>query len=254
VPTYDKSSKWLIQHFGDAILKLAGVRDIVSWRPLQAEVVQPRQLPDGLVEARRAGSDRPERFVLELATYPEPRLLEQVVRDLTLVYLDRRELPEVFALVLHPRGAYRVPDRVEFASPRGWTTWQVRFKVIELWTIPAEDLLALGDPGVIPWVPLSRIDGPPEPILRACAERIEAAPADVRENLLAVTHVFTALRYNDRRLLKLFPRRTDRHAQAADHRRDRRGRPPQGHRPGPCRSIRPLGPRDRACAEAGRGG
>ncbi len=205
MPTYDKSSKWLIQHFGDAILKLAGVRDLVSWRPLQAEVVQPRQLPDGLVEATRAGSDRPELFVLELATYPEPRLLEQVVRDLTLVYLDRRELPEALALILHPRGAYRVPDRVEVRSPRGWSSWEIRFKVVELWTIPAEDLLGAGDLGVIPWVPLSKIDGPPEPILRACAERIEAeAPPDLRENLLAVTHVFTALRYNDRRLLELF--------------------------------------------------
>ncbi len=27
---YDKSSKWLIQHHGDAILHLAGIRDIVS--------------------------------------------------------------------------------------------------------------------------------------------------------------------------------------------------------------------------------
>ncbi|HMF38330.1 MAG TPA: hypothetical protein VKF17_16930 [Isosphaeraceae bacterium] len=31
---YDKSSKWLIQHHGDSILRLAGVRDIVNWRPL----------------------------------------------------------------------------------------------------------------------------------------------------------------------------------------------------------------------------
>ena len=29
---YDKSSKWLIQHHGDSILRLGGVRGIVSWR------------------------------------------------------------------------------------------------------------------------------------------------------------------------------------------------------------------------------
>jgi hypothetical protein len=29
---YDKSSKWLIQHYGDSILRLAGVRDFVAWR------------------------------------------------------------------------------------------------------------------------------------------------------------------------------------------------------------------------------
>jgi hypothetical protein len=48
---YDKSSKWLIQHHGDSILRLGGVRGIVSWRALQAELVQPRRLPDGLIEA-----------------------------------------------------------------------------------------------------------------------------------------------------------------------------------------------------------
>jgi len=48
---YDKSSKWLIEHHAGAILKLAGLSDIASWTPVQAELVQPRQLPDGLVLA-----------------------------------------------------------------------------------------------------------------------------------------------------------------------------------------------------------
>jgi hypothetical protein len=47
---YDKSGKWLIQHHGDSILRLAGVRDIESWTPLQAEPVLARRLPDGLTE------------------------------------------------------------------------------------------------------------------------------------------------------------------------------------------------------------
>jgi hypothetical protein len=162
-------------------------------------------LPDGLIEVHRAGVDRPELFVLEMATYPERRLLEQVVRDLTLVYLDRRELPEVLALILCPKGNYRVDDSIVLRSPRGWTTWRVRIKVVELWTLPAEDLLRSDDVGVIPWVPLSRIEGPPEPILRACIDRIEAdAPPELRENLLAVTQVLSGLRYNDPSLLNLF--------------------------------------------------
>ena len=33
---YDKSSKWLIQHYGDSILRLAGVRDFFAWQPLAA--------------------------------------------------------------------------------------------------------------------------------------------------------------------------------------------------------------------------
>jgi hypothetical protein len=90
---YDKSSKWLIQHHGDSILRLAGIVGIQSWRPLQAEVVQPRQLPDGLIEARLEGKPRADLFVLELATYPEARLDEQgwclrvAERDKSLVYM-----------------------------------------------------------------------------------------------------------------------------------------------------------------------
>jgi hypothetical protein len=201
---YDRTSKWLIGHHGDAILRLAGIRDLVAWRPLQAELVQPRQLPDGLIEATRAGGAEPDLFVLELATYPDARLLEQMLRDMTLVYLDRRRLPEVLVLVLHPKGQLRASEATELRSPLGWTRWGVGWRVVELWTVPAEDLLATGDVGAIPWVPLSRFKGPPEPILRECRERIDRqAPADERENLLAVTQVLTGLRYNDPRLLMI---------------------------------------------------
>jgi len=75
---YDKSSKWLIQHHGDSILRLAGVRDIVSWQPLPAELVQSRRLPDGLIEVRLHGQVEPDLYVLEIATYPEARVADQV--------------------------------------------------------------------------------------------------------------------------------------------------------------------------------
>ena len=38
---YDRSSKWLIQHHGDSMLRLAKIGNIQAWRPTQAEVVQP---------------------------------------------------------------------------------------------------------------------------------------------------------------------------------------------------------------------
>jgi hypothetical protein len=47
---YDRSGKWLIEHHGDSILRLAGIRRIVDWRPVPGEVVQPLQLPDGLLD------------------------------------------------------------------------------------------------------------------------------------------------------------------------------------------------------------
>ena len=82
---YDKSSKWLIQHHGDSILRLAGVIDIVSWRPLQAELVQSRRLPDGFIEVQHRDADGPDSYVVEIATYPEARVTEQIVDDTVLV-------------------------------------------------------------------------------------------------------------------------------------------------------------------------
>jgi predicted transposase YdaD len=201
---YDRGSKWLIQHHGDAILRLAGIRDLVSWRALQAEVVQPRQLPDGLLEVRLAGRSDPDLFVLELATYPELRLREQIARDVMLVYLDRRVVPEVVALVLHPKGRFRAGTKLALHSRLGRTRLAVGWRVVELWTVPAEDLLAADDVGLILWVPLSQFTGPPEPLLQQCRERIDrqAAP-DERANLLAVVQVMAGLRYNDPRLLSI---------------------------------------------------
>jgi hypothetical protein len=75
---------------------------------------------------------------------------------------------------------------------------------VELWTLPAAALLAAHDVGLIPWVPLCWFDGPPEPVLQQCRQRIDAqASPQEHGNLLAVTQVFTALRYPDPKLLAL---------------------------------------------------
>jgi hypothetical protein len=76
--------------------------------------------------------------------------------------------------------------------------------VVELWTIPPSDLLAANDIGLIPWVPLAKIDGPPEPIFRECRRRIDRdAPQRERENLLTVTQFLARLNYNDPKLFQI---------------------------------------------------
>jgi hypothetical protein len=101
---YDRGSKWMIGHRGDALLRLAGLRGICAWRALQADLVLPRQLPDGLLEVFFEGEPTPDYFILEIATYPEERVREQMLRDALLVYLDRRRLPEMLTVVLRPQG------------------------------------------------------------------------------------------------------------------------------------------------------
>jgi hypothetical protein len=67
---YDTSGKWMIQHYGGAILRMSGYRNIGPWKSVQSETVHPRRLPDGLIEAQRPGRARPTLFVLEVSTYP----------------------------------------------------------------------------------------------------------------------------------------------------------------------------------------
>jgi hypothetical protein len=76
--------------------------------------------------------------------------------------------------------------------------------VVELWTVSAADLLAAGDVGLIPWVPLSKFDGPPEAIFRECRSRIDHdGRPEEQENLLAVSQVLAGLRYNDPSLFQI---------------------------------------------------
>lgn len=70
---------------------------------------------------------------------------------------------------------------------------------------PCEELLAANDVGLIPWVPLTQFDGPPEPLLHQCRQRIdEQAAGDLHENLLVVTQVLMRLRYNDPQFFAIF--------------------------------------------------
>jgi hypothetical protein len=201
---YDKSSKWLIQHHGDSILRLAGVRDIRAWRPLQAELVQPRQLPDGLLEVELADRQGEDLFLLEIATYPEKRVHEQALRDLIMVLMARGILPEMVVLVLSPKGKRQIKSEKELRSRLGLAGLRATWRVVELWTVPAQELLSGQEVGLVPLVPLAAFEGQPEPLLRRCRQIIEErAKPEEQANLLAITQVLTYLRYKDRSLSEL---------------------------------------------------
>ncbi len=201
---YDKSSKWLIQHHGDSILRLGGIREIESWKPIQAEIVQSRRLPDGLIEVQYRGRAEPDPLVLEIATYPEARVAEQVVGDTALVYMDRGVVPDVLVLFLRPRGKAAAAESATLHSHGRLTKWDLSWRAVKLWEVPGEQLLAAGDVGLIPWVPLAQFDRSPEAIVRECRTRIDRdAPPGELENMLAVTQVLAGLRYNDPKLLQI---------------------------------------------------
>lgn len=120
-----------------------------------------------------------------------------------LIYLARGVVPEVITLILRPRGREPAPRELVIRSEEGTTSIRVEWKVIELWKVPAAELLAAGDIGLIPLVPLSLLDRPLEAIIDECRERIHRdAPARELENLLAVTHLLAGLEYNDSRMFE----------------------------------------------------
>jgi hypothetical protein len=122
-----------------------------------------------------------------------------------LVYQARGVVPELLTLVLRERGQYRVPSTFTAHSDLGWTSLQCNWKVVELWQVPAEELLAAGDVGILPWVPLTHFEGPPRDILQRCRDRIDReARYEERGNLLAVSQILTKLRFPDPLLLALF--------------------------------------------------
>ena len=189
---YDRGGKWLTRHFAPVLLRVAGEGGVVSCEPHQSEVIEPGQTPDGLLNVVLKGRRKPVRYLIELGTRAERRLTKQMQRGMMLVYLNFGELPEGLAFVLSPRGNYRLPSEIEVRSRRGTGSLRQTWKVVELWTVPADPLLASGDVGVIPWVPLTDFRGSPEAMIRECRRRIDRqAPDHQREQLLAVTQVMT---------------------------------------------------------------
>lgn len=201
--TYDPSSKWLLEEHGASILYLAGARSLLSCKARKAEVVQPRKLPDGLLEVTFAGADQAGLVLVEVATYPEPRVVQQMQDGIRLVRQARGVLPEAVVFCLCPRGNYRVPPQAEAHSRLGWTGEALSWKVIELWELSAEDLLEAPHVGVVPWASLARFEGKPEVLLQRCRDRIDREGGPQRDNLLAVAQVFARLHYDQPRWLDI---------------------------------------------------
>jgi hypothetical protein len=192
---YDKISKWSIQRRGASILRMAGIQDIETWTPRQAELVLPRQLPDGVLEVRERGRTEPDTDILEIATYPDARVPSQAVRDAALGFLERNVLPEVLVVFLHEKGNVPAADAIELRSRKGFTTLNMRWRAIKLWEIPAEDLLAMGDVGLLPWVPLAKFSDPAETIVSRCKARIDRETSSPdRDDLLTASQFLLPLR------------------------------------------------------------
>jgi predicted transposase YdaD len=201
----DRAGHWLIEHFGELVLHLIGVRNIVGCRALKGDLVAPRRFPDGLLEV--TFTDRPgtSLYLIEIETDASADADRQMAENLMALALDHRPIPKAVVLVLRPKGKARVLGRYELTSDDGATTLGGKWDVVELWTLKAADLLAANDVGLLPWIPLTEHEGSGEDVLKECLTRLERdAPADRYEGLLAVSKMLASALYDERVLDRLF--------------------------------------------------
>ena len=149
----DKCSQWLISKQAGSILRLGGITGFTGWTVDEAQLIATRRLPDGLVKVSFA--DMPEQvpYLLEIESYSNTDADRQVFEDLLLARLDRGVIPEAICVVLCPKGNVRVRGQFTGTSPQGTSSITANWRVVELWTLNASDLLAQNDIGLIPWAP-----------------------------------------------------------------------------------------------------
>ena len=200
----DRSVSWFMAHHGGSLLRLAPVGPFLAWHAAQTVLSFPKQIPDGLLDVTFADKANPDPFLIEIETYPEQDTPEQIRKDVAMVLLTRGVLPDVVLVVLCPKGNLALSREQVLRSTHGLTELRLRVHLVNLWTVPAEDLLAAGDVGLIPWVLLAHYEGPPEALLQECRQRIEQqGRPEERDNLLAITRVMAETRYNDAQLLSI---------------------------------------------------
>ncbi len=200
----DISGKLLVQLFGGAFLNLSGHGGFTSWRPGPTEIVSSRRVLDGLIEATYPGSPEPVPYIVEIESYPDRDNDRQVLEAVMAVCLSRRVVPEGISLVLARKGNVQPREAWELRSPSGEVALAGRWRTIRMWELEAEDLFAMNDVGVVPWIPLTHTTATPTELITRCREAIDAkAPAAVRDNMLAVTHVMARINYNDPGILKI---------------------------------------------------
>jgi hypothetical protein len=157
----DRSANWIIERHGDSLLRLAKISGFTSWQASSTVMSFPKQIPDGLLDVTFPNRSGPDPFLIEIETYPDQKTATQLRDDAAMVLLTRGVLPDILLIVLHPKGNLVVSSEQVLASAHGLSELRLRIHVINLWTVPAAELLAANDVGLIPWVPLADFAGSP---------------------------------------------------------------------------------------------
>src|SRR5207249_4664890 len=116
-------------------------------------------------------------------------------RDMDVAQMALGVLPDAVVLVLCPRGNQKQSSNRQVQSALGWSGRRHWWNVVKLWKVPAEELLALEEVGLVPLLPLTRSRQSPETLVQQSRERIErhAVPAE-QPTLLTITAIMASMR------------------------------------------------------------
>jgi hypothetical protein len=143
--------------------------------------------------------------LVEIESYADSDADRQILEDLMLILVDRDVVPEVISLILKPKGNVTVAGSAERSSVQGKTKVRGSWPMVRLWEMEADQLLAAGDPGLIPWVPLTKTSLSPEELMTQCRDRLaQVSDAKDRAGLIAVTQILAGLAFPDKRFLDFF--------------------------------------------------
>jgi hypothetical protein len=185
----------MIAHHSPGLLRLAGLEDLRTARPAHARLTMPQAIPDGLLDVTFTDQKEPCPVLVEIETYPDATTADQLINDMDLARMALGVLPETILIVLCPRGQQKQASWCRRRSLRGFSRTRHEWKVVELWKVPAERLLSLSEPGLIPLLVLTKTDQTLETVVEQCRERIERqAKASERATLVTITAIMASLR------------------------------------------------------------
>jgi predicted transposase YdaD len=130
---------------------------------------------------------------IEFQSGPDPNMELRLLEYCVLAY--RRYSCPVYTIVVYLKKGGKVAESpFVIAMPDGEEVLRFNFRVIKVYEIPYEEMLARGLLGILPLVPLA-LDGARREVVEEVIRRLMQSGEPVRKELLALTRLFASLAF-----------------------------------------------------------
>ena len=166
-PAVDPMTNWIVAHYARPLLLLAGTDPGSVVRAGHPRMSQTSRTPDSLAEWNfdERGVPRSRRL-LEIATYGETRIVQQVLDDLALSWLTFRKLLSTVVYVLQPHSEEGLATEATLTSDEGDTRLHAEWRVIKVFDMDVEEIFAFEEAGLAPFAFFARSHLSPEELGR----------------------------------------------------------------------------------------